>query len=75
MPMATTCRVEGREVPVEDATELRDDAKRLGHSRPDFRCTDCGHAVRPHRGGGHAAAHFEHLERNANCPLSHRASR
>ncbi len=75
MPLATTCRIGTREITVGEATELRDEAKLANQEKPDFRCMDCGHAVRPHRGGGHAAAHFEHLERNANCPLSHRAPR
>ena len=74
MPMATTCRLNRRATDVEEAVELRDEAKRLHQPTPDFRCTDCGKPVRPHRGGGHASAHFEHLERNANCRLSHRAT-
>jgi len=74
MPMAITCRIAGQEVSVEDAIEFRDEARRLCQHRPYFQCTDCGQAVRPHRGGGHAAAHFEHLERNANCPLSHQTA-
>lgn len=73
MPKATTCRLLRREMSVEEAVELRDEAKRLRQQTPHFRCIDCDQAVRPHRSGGHAAAHFEHLERNDNCALGHRA--
>jgi hypothetical protein len=73
MPKATTCRLLHRELNVEEAVVLRDEARRLRQQAPDFRCIDCGQPIRPHRSGGHAAAHFEHLERNENCPLGHRA--
>lgn len=72
MPKATMCRLLRREVSVEEAVELRDEAKRLEQPSLDFRCIDCRQPVRPHRSGGHAAAHFEHLERNENCALGHR---
>ena len=75
MPLATICRLGSQEIEVEQATQLRDQAKRQRQERLDFKCIHCGHPVRPHKGGGHAAAHFEHLERNENCPLSHRAPR
>lgn len=32
-----------------------------------FRCVECGEPVRPHRSPGR---HFEHVERNPDCPLS-----
>lgn len=73
MPKATTCLLNNETIGIEDALRLRDEAKRVGQPRPDFRCVDCQKAVRPHRDGGHAAAHFEHLERNAACLLSDRA--
>jgi len=73
MPLATTCRLNKREVDVDDAVELRDEAKRSRQPTLNFRCLDCDEPVRPHRGGGHASAHFEHLDRNPACPLSHRA--
>ena len=75
MPMATTCLIGEEVVFVDDAIELRDEAKRLGQPKPDFRCTQCGKAVRPHRGSKYAAAHIEHRERNIDCPLSHRTPR
>lgn len=72
MPKATSCLLNKKSIEVEEALDLRDEAKRLGQTRPDFRCVDCRKAVRPHRSGGSGAAHFEHLERNPACPLSHR---
>jgi hypothetical protein len=72
MPKATDCILNKKSIGIEEALQLRDEAKRVGQLRPDFRCVDCGKAVRPHRDGGDGAAHFEHLERNPACPLSHR---
>lgn len=72
MPKATTCTLNKMIITVEAALHLRDEAKRAGQTSPDFRCVDCGKAVRPHRDGGSGAAHFEHLERNPTCPLSNR---
>lgn len=73
MPISVTCLLNNRTMEIDRALRLKDEADRLGQSRPDFRCTDCRKEVRPHRGGGHAGAHFEHLKRNPKCPLSHRA--
>jgi hypothetical protein len=69
MPKATTCLLNNETIGIEDALNLRDEAKR-GGQRLDFRCVSCRKCVRPHRDGGQAAAHFEYLERNAACPLS-----
>lgn len=44
----------------------------LDQGSGDYLCPECEKPVRPHRAGGHTAAHFEHLERNRNCSLSHR---
>jgi len=40
----------------------------------DYLCPECRQRVRPHRESkdGQQAAHFEHLERNASCSLSHK---
>ena len=70
MPKATSCLLNSNTIGVEEALHLRDDAKRVGQTQPDFQCVDCRKAVRPHRDGGDGAAHFEHLERNPACPLS-----
>jgi hypothetical protein len=69
MPRATSCKLSGIEIGVEEALGKRQDGLR-GRDVPNFRCVHCGEAVRPHRDGGNAAAHFEHLRRNAACPLS-----
>jgi len=71
MARAVTCTLTGRNISVDQAIRLRDSARLSRNASPDFRCIECGEAVRPHSEGGHAAAHFEHLRRNANCQLSH----
>jgi hypothetical protein len=71
MAKSLTCRVNGNEISVDHAVQLRDEARRLRQLPPDFRCVDCGEPVRPFRAGGHSPAHIEHIDRNANCPLSH----
>jgi rubredoxin len=70
MPRATSCTFNKAQIGVEEALRLHDQSKRDDLTRPDFRCSDCGEAVRPHKDGGNAAAHFEHIKRNAACPLS-----
>lgn len=61
MPRATDCVAR---ITIAQALELRDSGIR-------FLCTECGKPVRAHRAGeDHTEAHFEHLERNANCSLS-----
>ena len=59
-----------RTVSVDDAIEMRDNAKKRKLDYPDFQCPECGKSVRPHCAGGNACAHFEHLSRNPNCRLS-----
>ena len=67
--------VAGERVTVERAITLRDDARESNRPAPDFRCPECDGSVRPHRAGRHEPdrypAHFEHLERDRNCSLSH----
>lgn len=66
MATMTSCLLNGAYISVEAAIDMKD-AGQVG----DFRCTECKEPVRAHRSGGHAAAHFEHLERNASCSQSH----
>lgn len=73
MPKSTSCQLAGQQIDVDEAADLKTAALRQRGPIPDFRCIDCGQPVRPHKSGGHAAAHFEHLQRNFNCPLSHRS--
>lgn len=68
MPLATTCRLNGEVIDVHEALRRKSRVTRSG--RVDFRCVECDQAVRPHRDGGHGAAHFEHLRRNRKCSLS-----
>lgn len=70
MPRAQESLLNGRLVGINDAIEDRDNARRIGQPFPDWRCVQCGRPIRPHRASNHGAAHFEHLERNPNCPLS-----
>jgi hypothetical protein len=68
MAKMTTCILSGRLTNIDSAIDLKDSAPAI---QQDFRCTECNQPVRPHRAGGHAAAHFEHLERNPDCSNSH----
>lgn len=68
MPRATTCALNGEVIDVLEA--LRRKARLTRSMKADFRCVECGKAVRPHKDGGHGAAHFEHLRRNPQCSLS-----
>lgn len=67
MATMTSANLNGQSISIDEAVDLRDNSP----VRPDFRCRECDQPVRAHKSGGHAAAHFEHLERNANCTLSH----
>lgn len=66
MATMTSCLLNGAHVDINAAIDMKDSGQ-----SPDFRCNECREPVRPHRSGGHAAAHFEHLERNAACSQSH----
>ena len=70
MARATTCHLDDRLINVAVAIDQRDLAREQGRESPYFRCRECGRPVRPHKESGYGAAHFEHLERNPNCPLS-----
>ena len=70
MPKATLCLLNNKQIGIEEALRLKEESKRTGRLQPNFNCVTCHKSVRPHRDGGKIAAHFEHLERNADCPLS-----
>ena len=70
MARATVCALGGQEVGIDEALQLREQGRRRGGSKPDFRCIECGESVRAHKEGGGAQTHFEHLHRNPDCPLS-----
>ena len=68
MPAATDCiLLELRRIDVNEALSMRQAGMR---DYVEFRCVECGRPVRVHDAGGHAAAHFEHLERNPRCSRS-----
>ncbi len=70
MARSVICNIGTHMVSVENAIEMRDNARIRGLDYPDFRCPECGESVRPHCAGGGACAHFEHRARNPNCRLS-----
>ena len=67
MPTMTSCTLNGRQIGIDAAVDMKDDTG----TAHDFRCNECNQPVRPHRSGGHVSAHFEHLERNPDCSQSH----
>ena len=64
MPKMETCNIS-----VDFALKLRNLNRDL---QKEFSCISCGEPVEPHEAGGGHAAHFEHVEENTECPLSHR---
>ena len=66
MPTSVTCLWNSSEIGIEQAIEIRDSG-----DSPLFLCVHCGERVKAHSGGGHTSAHFEHVQRNPQCPLSH----
>lgn len=68
MPTAIICHYQNREITITEALEIRGNRKLPNGT---FQCSHCGFSVRPHREGGNKSAHFEHLERNPECPHSH----
>lgn len=66
MATSTKCLYKGEVITIEFAIITKKTNKSAV-----FTCVQCEQSVRPHLGGGHTNAHFEHLKRNENCPLSH----
>jgi hypothetical protein len=54
MPTMTSCTLNGQLIDIDTAIEMKDSAS----SALSFHCNECDQLVRPHRAGGHAAAHF-----------------
>jgi 5-methylcytosine-specific restriction enzyme A len=67
MAKSTTARYETKIITIDEALALRGRAPSNGLI---FHCIQCGERVRPHKEGGGASAHFEHLARNKLCSLS-----
>ena len=72
MPTATECIYNNERIDIVHALEVKESVRGGRLETAEFNCIECAERVRPHRGGGHMAAHFEHLQRNPNCSLSHR---
>jgi hypothetical protein len=70
MARATTCFLEGQEIQVDRALQLRKEARQIKDPDPDFLCVECGEPVIPHRGSPYGQAHIEHRDRNPNCRRS-----
>ncbi|SDX26290.1 HNH endonuclease [Lysobacter enzymogenes] len=68
MATMTNCRFGSVVIDIEEALRIKSSGALF-----EFKCLECDQLVRPHRSGGNARAHFEHLERNAACSLSHEA--
>lgn len=71
MPTSITCIYGGEEITVQEAVRINSELNERSTERPLFICISCGERVRPHRSGGQTQAHFEHFQRNNECPLSH----
>ena len=67
MARLTTCVLDGRTISINEALDIKTARPKTS---PNFRCPECNQPVRPHKAGGHASAHFEHLDRNHNCSQS-----
>jgi hypothetical protein len=70
MARATSCKLNGKEIDVSEALDLRDQTRAKRLRDPDFRCIECGKPVRPHNEGSQGGAHIEHHARNERCSLS-----
>ena len=73
MPTMTTCVMNGNIIDIHEALRLRDQTDNRGVAREVYLCVECNQPVRAHSDGSTTSAHFEHLERNPACNLSHRA--
>jgi 5-methylcytosine-specific restriction protein A len=66
MATAVKCKYQGKAISVSEALRIKQQSP-----SEVFACVECGQLVRPHRSGGNTKAHFEHLDRNPSCTLSH----
>lgn len=70
MPKMSKCLHGEKVIGIEDALIMRESVSKSKRHLLNFQCIKCRKPVRPHKEGGGASAHFEHLERNEDCPLS-----
>ena len=70
MPKSTTCLLNGRQIDIGEALDLRDSARKRQIEDPDFLCIECDKPVCPHKESSYGAPHFEHRSRNPDCNLS-----
>ena len=73
MPTITTALLE---VSIDNALALRQLINNgINTDKLKYICPECGKSVKPHRSSEHGTgsnnpAHFEHVDRNAECSLS-----
>ncbi len=70
LPLAIEAIYEGERIGIAKALEIRSQYKGKDFKTP-FTCVSCGRSIRAHKDGG-GAAHFEHMARNPQCPLSYK---
>ncbi|MBL9140054.1 MAG: HNH endonuclease [Verrucomicrobiales bacterium] len=66
MATSKNCLYKGFEIDVAQALHIR----KAGRG-PVFLCLECKSPVKVHKAGGRTVGHFEHLQRNDSCRLSH----
>ena len=70
MRAAIECHHEGRTVGINEALDIRNEARPTDRKMLEFVCLECEEALRPHRASSNSAAHFEHLHSNESCSFS-----
>jgi hypothetical protein len=58
---------------IDQVLQLKQSLKKDGEPVPKFLCSHCMRPVRPLKKSDTTAAHFEHLKRNIQCPLSEKS--
>lgn len=74
MTRSTACLFNNQVISIDQALQLRREAKDQKKRIPSFVCIECGQLVDPHSEGIGSPAHFEHKKRNHMCSLSHPAT-
>ncbi len=69
MPIMIKCKINDEETDIKEALKLRNEADDKKVDKPNYLCIKCNQPVRPHKAGGNTKAHFEHKNRNPECPF------
>lgn len=70
MARITSCIHNGTTISIRQALQLKERNRRHGLAPLKFVCIECGEHLRPHR-GSRIDPHFEHVQRNPQCSMSH----